>query len=54
MSLIEFIRNCIDQNCGSMRRSLDGLTREELSWQPDPQCNSIGWLVWHYSRVLDW
>jgi hypothetical protein len=32
---------------------LDGLTPEEIRWQPDPAANSIGWLVWHLSRVQD-
>jgi hypothetical protein len=53
MTLTEFIGNCLEQNYNSLLRSLDGLTREQLAWQPDPQCNSIGWLVWHYSRLLD-
>ncbi|WP_323809133.1 mycothiol transferase [Kitasatospora acidiphila] len=33
---------------------LDGLTPEQLSWRgPDGHTNSIGWLVWHLSRVQD-
>lgn len=30
-----------------------GLTPEELSWRPDPDANSLGWLVWHLSRQQD-
>jgi hypothetical protein len=29
------------------------LTAEELAFQPDPQGNSIGVTVWHFSRWLD-
>lgn len=29
------------------------LSRTELAWQADPQANSIGVTVWHYSRWLD-
>ncbi len=29
------------------------LSREVLRWRPDPEANSIGWLLWHLSRVQD-
>lgn len=32
---------------------LDGLTQDDLSWQPKYDCNSIGWLVWHLTRQQD-
>ena len=32
---------------------LDGLSTDQLSWQPAPSANPIGWLVWHLSRVQD-
>ncbi|MBK6441329.1 MAG: DUF664 domain-containing protein [Actinomycetales bacterium] len=32
---------------------LDGLRPDELLWRPDPDANSIGWLVWHLTRVQD-
>ena len=53
MGLGTFLLNCFDQNHRSTLRSLDGLTQEELAWQPNDQCNSIGFLVWHVGRVLD-
>jgi len=31
----------------------EGLTAEDLDRQPTPDCNSIGWLVWHLTRSLD-
>ena len=36
-----------------LQRALDGLTQEELDRRPDPDCNSIGWLAWHLTRVQD-
>ena len=36
-----------------MERVLDGLSEEDLNWQPKPDCNSIGWLAWHLTRVQD-
>ena len=29
------------------------LTPEQLRWAPKPGANSIGWLVWHLTRVQD-
>lgn len=30
-----------------------GLGPDDLAWQPDPDANSIGWLIWHLARVQD-
>lgn len=30
-----------------------GLSEDDLSWRPDPQANSIAWLIWHLTRVED-
>ena len=32
---------------------LEGLTVDDLNKQPHPDCNSIGWLVWHLTRTQD-
>ena len=32
---------------------LDGLAPADLLWRPDADANSIGWLVWHLTRVQD-
>ncbi|MFC1950862.1 DinB family protein [Chloroflexota bacterium] len=37
----------------AMKRTLDGLTKEELDRQPRPDANSTGWLCWHLTRGLD-
>jgi uncharacterized damage-inducible protein DinB len=36
-----------------LEKLLDGLTVEDLNRQPAPDCNSIGWLVWHVIRGID-
>jgi hypothetical protein len=36
-----------------LKQTLDGLTPEELLWQPKPESNHILWTVWHMARVSD-
>ena len=33
--------------------AVDGLDPAQLVWQPSPGANTIGWLVWHLTRVQD-
>ncbi len=33
--------------------AVDGLDADQLHWQPAPGTNTIGWLVWHLTRVAD-
>jgi hypothetical protein len=33
--------------------AVNGLSREELAFRPDPESNSIAWLVWHLTRIQD-
>lgn len=32
---------------------VEELSTAELGWRPDAEANSIGWLIWHLSRVQD-
>jgi hypothetical protein len=32
---------------------LEGLSADQSAWRPAPRANSIAWLVWHLTRVLD-
>lgn len=36
-----------------VRSAVDGLTPDQLRWSPTPTANTIGWLVWHLTRVQD-
>lgn len=33
--------------------TVGGLDASALAWRPDPQSNSIAWLVWHLTRIQD-
>ena len=53
MQLSEFVTGCLQQHYDAMRRSVQGLSDDEIRWMPTPECSSIGFLVWHYGRTLD-
>ncbi|WP_432832658.1 mycothiol transferase [Dactylosporangium sp. CA-092794] len=36
-----------------VRGAVEGLDAQQLRWAPGPGANSIGWLVWHLTRVQD-
>jgi hypothetical protein len=40
----------VDEN---FRAALDGLSREQLLVRPDTDANSMAWLAWHLTRVMD-
>ena len=42
----------IDMN-GFIKGALNGLSDADLAKQPSAQCNSIGWTLWHGTRVED-
>jgi uncharacterized damage-inducible protein DinB len=42
-----------DRLPGLVHSAVDGLSPEQLRWAPEPGANSIGWLVWHLTRVQD-
>jgi uncharacterized damage-inducible protein DinB len=33
--------------------AVNGLSPDELAFRPDPESNSIAWLVWHLTRIQD-
>src|ERR687883_1826930 len=36
-----------------MQRALDGISAEQLVYRPAEHANSIAWLGWHLTRVMD-
>jgi uncharacterized damage-inducible protein DinB len=33
--------------------AVDGLSKDQLTWRPAPDANTIAWLIWHLARVQD-
>lgn len=38
---------------GLVHRITDGLDEDDLAYRPDPEANSVAWLLWHLTRVQD-
>jgi uncharacterized damage-inducible protein DinB len=49
----EVLIEAFDRLPDLVRSAVDGLTPDQLCWAPAPRANSVGWLVWHLTRVQD-
>ncbi len=52
-SLTSSSRDALDQQHPALMKALVGLSQQELSYKPDPQCMSIGFLAWQLARAQD-
>jgi uncharacterized damage-inducible protein DinB len=43
----------LDRLPGLVRAAVEGLTPDQLHREPAPGANTVGWLVWHLTRVQD-
>lgn len=57
MSDIDALRALVGDAFGRVEELVDGITDglspELATYRPDPEANSIAWLIWHATRVLD-
>ncbi|MGH3441289.1 MAG: mycothiol transferase [Nitriliruptorales bacterium] len=53
MEVGEVLADAFTRGRENVRRVTDGLDAEALAYRPDPDANSIAWLVWHATRVHD-
>ena len=53
MDAKELLLRSLEQSHGYLTKALDGLTQEEATWSPSPECNSIAFILWHTTRVED-
>ena len=51
------VSELLDDALGRVREQMPdlvaGLSDDDLAWRPDPEANSIAWLVWHLTRIED-
>ncbi|ASW57578.1 DUF664 domain-containing protein [Plantactinospora sp. KBS50] len=53
MDVRELLTGTFDRLPDLVRAAVDGLPADRLRWSPGPGTNSVGWLVWHLTRVQD-
>ncbi len=53
MSVAELLADGFDRIRDVVHEVLDGLSIDDLSFRADEEANSIGWLIWHLTRVQD-
>lgn len=53
MDAREFVAYCMERNRAATMEAVDGLTQDELVWQPRPSANHIGFLLFHIFRTED-
>jgi hypothetical protein len=49
----QLVIDSFQRQAQELEKVVEGLTEDDLSRQPQPDCNSIGWLVWHVLRSVD-
>ena len=49
----DILLDCFGRIREEVHEVVSGLSAGDLAWRPDPDANSIGWLVWHLTRVQD-
>jgi hypothetical protein len=49
----KLVLDSFQRQAQELQKVVEGLTEDDLNRQPAPDCNSIGWLVWHVTRSVD-
>lgn len=53
METSDLLLDGFDRIGGIIESAVEGLSGADLTYRPDPEANSIAWLVWHTARVMD-
>ena len=53
MTSMELLADAFERVRDAVHPAVNGLSLEELTFRPDSEANSIGWLVWHLTRIQD-
>ncbi len=53
MEAKELVLRSLEQSQGYLTKALDGLTQKEVAWSPNPESNSIAFILWHMTMVED-
>jgi hypothetical protein len=47
------LADCFGRIAASVTELCDGLTDRVATFRPDPEANTVAWLLWHLSRIQD-
>lgn len=53
MTTAELLADALSRVREVVHQVAEGLSPEQLAYRPKPDANSIGWLLWHLTRVQD-
>jgi uncharacterized damage-inducible protein DinB len=53
MTIAELLADAFGRVHETVHEAVDGLTPGQLAFRPDSGSNSIGWLIWHLTRIQD-
>jgi hypothetical protein len=53
MTSNDLLADAFERVRDAVHPAVNGLTPEELAFRPDPESNSIAWLIWHLTRIQD-
>jgi len=54
MEVKDFALEALNEAQTALTQAVDGLSQDELMWQPQPGANHIAFILWHILRVEDW
>ena len=49
----KFLKELLSKEDKLLWEIIRELSEDDLYWQPGPESNSIGWIIWHMARVED-
>jgi len=53
MDIADLLVDAFGRIRDTTHRVVDGASRSVLRYRPDPDANTLAWLVWHLSRIQD-
>lgn len=53
MTTADLLEDAFERIRDAVHPAVNGLSDEELTFRPDPESNTIAWLVWHLTRIQD-
>ncbi len=53
MNVSDVLTEAFERLPDLVRSAVEGLTPDQLHWAPARGANSVGWLVWHLTRIQD-